>query len=317
MPQLTPSDQALAISDQIAALSRCGIPLEQGLADLGGRLRGGAGNIAKELSRDLENGKPLVAAMHDHPAFTPFHCAVVEAGIRAGDLPAALQRLATSSRIISGLQRRLRLALIYPASICTLAFGLFVYAVFHVFPQVEAAFSDYTQDSPSWPWIGWLLAYSAWWTWIVPLLGILAFAALWRRGALPGMSKPLKQLRLTTQLAIFLELLAMLLKNRMPLESALPLAAQATGHQGIVQDTELLVAKRQAGSVGRTNESINTLPPCWCGRWSRRMPAGCPSWWSEQGRAINAERRRRDNGVSSICRQSSRSPSAARPRSPT
>ena len=95
-------DQLLALNEEIAALVRAGVPLDRGLLEAGRDVRGRLGRIAGVLGRRLNRGEGLAEALEaERRAIPPLYRAVVEAGARAGRLPAALEGMARYIRGVS------------------------------------------------------------------------------------------------------------------------------------------------------------------------------------------------------------------------
>src|SRR3954453_21719550 len=89
----------IALNDEIAALVRAGVPLERGLLDVGGDVRGRLGGLATSLGNRLNQGESLPEALEaEGDKFPRVYRAVVDAGLRAGRLPVALEGLATYAR---------------------------------------------------------------------------------------------------------------------------------------------------------------------------------------------------------------------------
>ncbi len=122
-------DDLLALNDEIAALVRAGLPLEEGLAELGGDMPGRLGRIATSLSEAASRGEPLEQALLDRAvALPPVYRAVMQAGMRAGRLPAALEAVATSARRITETRRAAVIAVSYPLLVSALVWcGLAVF----------------------------------------------------------------------------------------------------------------------------------------------------------------------------------------------
>ena len=99
-------DQLAALSEEIAALVRAGVPLDRGLRDLAGETPGQLGKLAGSIGERLEQGHSLEQ---------------VVAGFRAGRLPAALESVARTAHRVSQLRRSIGLALIYPTVVLSLA----------------------------------------------------------------------------------------------------------------------------------------------------------------------------------------------------
>jgi len=71
-------DQFIALNEEIAALVRAGVPLDQGLAALGDDMPGRLGDMASTLAERSARGEPLEQAILDEtagfsPAFAPVH----------------------------------------------------------------------------------------------------------------------------------------------------------------------------------------------------------------------------------------------------
>src|SRR4051812_331638 len=90
-PPLT-LDQLAALSDEVAALARAGVPLDRGLAALAGDMPGRLGAMAGEISRRLEEGQSLGCVMQElGGSLPPAYGHVIMAGLKAGRLSAALE----------------------------------------------------------------------------------------------------------------------------------------------------------------------------------------------------------------------------------
>ena len=115
-------DQFIALNDEISALVRSGVPLERGLAELGGDMPGRLGEIATAVAERSARGEPLDQCIMDQTAaMPPAYRAVVQAGLRAGRLPAALEAVAGSARRLSETYRAAVIAVSYPLLVFALA----------------------------------------------------------------------------------------------------------------------------------------------------------------------------------------------------
>src|SRR5882672_11228734 len=91
-------DDLIALTDEMSALVRAGVPLERGLAHASADLSRHSGKVAADLSARMQAGESLPRALADFPkTFSPVFRAVVDAGLRTGRLPAALEGLAKTS----------------------------------------------------------------------------------------------------------------------------------------------------------------------------------------------------------------------------
>ena len=85
-------DDLIALTDEMAALVRAGVPLETGLAEMATELCGKQRNVANNVAAQLRAGKTLPQVLERSPeTFPPIYTAVVEAGLRSGRLSSALR----------------------------------------------------------------------------------------------------------------------------------------------------------------------------------------------------------------------------------
>ena len=99
-------EQLIALNDEMAALVRAGVPLERGLAALGGELPGRPGKLAERLASRMDAGENLSQILADEDErFPPVWRAVVEAGLRSGHLAAALESLSATARRAAELRK--------------------------------------------------------------------------------------------------------------------------------------------------------------------------------------------------------------------
>ena len=236
-------DDLIALNDEIAALVRAGVPLEQGLAELGGDLPGRMGKTAALLAERTARGEPLTQVIMDQTVGLPrAYRAVVEAGVKAGRLPAALEALAGSARRVNETQRFAAIAVVYPLLVFALAWGCLACFARFVAPALATSFHGFGLPGEGFfAGLAWFGHGAMYWGPAVPLLLLVVAAAAWfastragilhSRGAnrllgsLPWMGKLLRW----SETAALLEVLALLVENRVPLGEAIRLAADVTG----------------------------------------------------------------------------------------
>ncbi|HEY2155930.1 MAG TPA: type II secretion system F family protein [Isosphaeraceae bacterium] len=267
-------DQLIALSDEMAALIRAGVPLDRGLVAAGRDLRGRVGGLAAQLGARIESGEGLAEALEAGGAPVPaFYRAVVDAGLRSGRLAKALEGLASYARAFAETRRAIGLAMLYPLLVLLLAYGLFVVFVMWVVPRLAATFT--TMGLPGmgvldlFLWLGDHLAY---WVWIVPALLILltiGWAGSGRAMALrpgrlvgvlrfvPGMTSILR----LAQTADFADLLALMIEHGVPLDEAAGLAAEATGSPGLRASVRVLADSMRRGDPADEAAGRGGLPP--------------------------------------------------------
>ena len=114
-------DQLIALSDQVRALARCGIPLEPGLAAMSQEMPGRQGALARELAQRGQTGQSVDQWLQENSARLPaIFRAMVLAGLRSGRLGVALEGFVTTARRAADLRRTIGISLLYPLLVLVL-----------------------------------------------------------------------------------------------------------------------------------------------------------------------------------------------------
>jgi general secretion pathway protein F len=239
-------EQLIALNDEIAALVRSGIPLERGLLMAGRDLRGKLGRIVHALAARLGRGETLVEALEgEKRSVPPLYRAVVEAGVRAGRLPVALEGMSRYVRGYSEARNAIGLALWYPLLVLCLAYALFVGLVVLVVPRFVEAFVSLRFPLPALlRWLSVLGPTVEYWWPVGPLLLVLLLLAWVATGRAAGFQSRgwswlklfpwMRSLLSDYETANFCELLALLLEHRVAYPRALVLAAEPTGDARLI-----------------------------------------------------------------------------------
>ena len=132
-------------------LVRSGVPIIEALSDLRDSVENPVfrGTVAS-LLEDIEGGKKLSEAMENHPrAFDTVFVALVRAGEQSGQLPEVLSRLTENLKWQDELMSSAKKALMYPAFVAVVVFGLvFVLMVFLV-PQLVITLKTLSPTLPT------------------------------------------------------------------------------------------------------------------------------------------------------------------------
>ena len=267
-------DQLVALNDEIAALVRAGVPLDRGLRSLGEDLPGRLGRFARQLSEQIARGESLTDALAEPTAKLPrLYRAVVEAGIAAGRLPAALESLAGSLRRLAQTRRSVVLSLIYPLLLFLLAWGLFAFSASMLAPAVYDSFQELHiaggewfrpiarlgQSARIWGPLGPVVLLVLAWLWWLGSKGAAVAQgarATWVFGWIPGLGRMLQ----LSRTAVFVEVLKLLVENRLPLDRAVTLAAEAAGDAALSEAAEEFAAAVRRGEPGLAAD-LPGLPP--------------------------------------------------------
>ena len=266
-------DQLIALTDEIAALVRAGVPLEQGLVHLGGDMPGRLGTIAETIATELQRGDSLVDVLDRYPSsFPPVYRAVVQAGIKAGRLSAALESVASSARRLAETRRMIVAAFLYPLLVFLVAWGLFIFFVAKIAPAMLPPLNSF--DVAARHFIAWLSQMGQsmeYWGPAVP--AIVVAAAVWFSrtgramllgsdsggallGWLPWMAAMLRSFRI----AAFTDVLATLVQQEVPLAEGIVLAAEAVGDRKILAASKEIAAAIERGNLPGSSPPESSPP---------------------------------------------------------
>ena len=257
-------DQLVALSDEIAALSRAGVPLDKGLRELGRDLPGRLGRLASEFGRRLEGGEDLAKIVgQSGGALPPAYRAVLQAGLRAGRLPAALEEVARTARRISHLRATLGTALLYPLVVLAIAWGLFLFVLSRPLPVMLRVMQDVGIDTLWWQdTVTRITSGLHAWGWLLPAVVTLWLAWLWyRTGRVAagaelhpllawGALGSLRRMQRAGRMAAMTDLLALLIQHEVPLDEAIELASAASGSPRLAAGGRELAERIRRGQVG-------------------------------------------------------------------
>ena len=258
-------DELVALNDEMIALVRSGVPLETGLLSLGTDLPGRLGALATALGRRLAAGESLADSLDESgTGFPRAYRAVVAAGIRSGQLPSALEGIATAARRAADLRKVMIVALVYPFIVLQVALGLFAFTLSTTAPVVVKMYEMFRFELPIW--YGSALYLGTYFREIVGGVWILSFVAfgvwLWRSSRAAELSRPgmrglpsVSRFRQAGRMATFADVLAMMVEQQVALDEAVVLAAEASGDQVLVQASSVIAARIRGG------ERTTALPP--------------------------------------------------------
>ena len=145
------SDKEMAIfTRQFSTMVDAGLPLVQCLNILAEQsesktLRGVTANVA----RQVEAGSTLADALRRHPrTFDDLFTNLVQVGETGGILDVVLQRLSVYIEKAAALKRKVKAAMIYPATIIGVAFLITIFMLTFVIPTFAAMFKGLGADLP-------------------------------------------------------------------------------------------------------------------------------------------------------------------------
>ena len=136
-------DRLIGLSEEISALVRTGLPLEESLLLKSQAERGKIAEHLRQLAERLGTGQSLADAVRNDPVFPPVFAAVVESGIKSGNLSAALDSLTDCIRSLRDTRLFLLRATLYPLVLFTTLWFVFMFIVAFIVPQYISFFESY------------------------------------------------------------------------------------------------------------------------------------------------------------------------------
>jgi type II secretory pathway component PulF len=256
-------EQLTALSDEIGALARAGVPLDRGLRELSCDMPGRLGRLAGEIGRRLEAGGSLSQVIGEMgSALPPAYRCVVEAGVRAGRLPMAMEGISQTARRIGQLRNSIYLSLLYPLMVLLVTWGLGVFVLMRIGPVLSRTLVDFDVAGP---WIVDLYdaaaRHSTWAGPLIPLVfGVWLAWAWYRCGRLAegrelhpllafGAVGVLARLQRASRLSSLADLLSLLIANEVPLSEAVELASAAVGSAQLAQGGKKFAEQLRCGEV--------------------------------------------------------------------
>ncbi len=269
-------EQLIALSEEIAALARAGMPLDQGLSALGHDLPGRLGRVAQEMGGQLTAGMPLDKVVAQAGGrFPAGYQALIEAGLRAGNLPGILQGIMQLARKTGDLRRQVVLATINPLLVIVITYVLFLFWLDKLAPVYLRISADWEIDVSRASAI--VTAMQEWhWLWgsLLPLLMVGGLIWSWNRSASGtgewslvdifslGIVRGIGRMRRAGQYAGLCEQLAILLEHRLPLAESLQLISQTLTSRPLATATRVFAEQLQRGQTTRPPPPFPPLLAC-------------------------------------------------------
>jgi len=273
-PQLRPprgkplgNEDFAAFNQQIAHLASAGLPIEQGLRLIAEDLRhGGLARSVRDVAAELERGVSLGEAFRRHASqFPPLYGAIVQAGVRTGNLPAVLLNLGRHLELVARLRAALWQAAAYPLTVLA---GLVVVLIFlghYVLPLFARMYRDLHATLPGIT--RWLLRLSD----LTPWIALLAVAMFVGSPLLWALLRAVRLDRAAADLALPLLLVGPILRKNlvarwcdamklavhagMDLPGAVSLACDIIASPALKRDTNRILAQLESG------RRLDELPP--------------------------------------------------------
>src|SRR6195256_3585438 len=145
------SREFLVFNQELATLLKAGMPLVQSLDLLKRRIDSPVFRaVLDDVHEKVRSGTALSDAFASHgDRFPGVYTASLLAGERSGNLDAVLRRYVAYATIIATLKRKTVSALVYPAILVTLAFGMVALIVLKVVPAFSEFYVSFGAQLPA------------------------------------------------------------------------------------------------------------------------------------------------------------------------
>lgn len=136
--------EKVIFSRQLSTLVNAGLPLIQSLNIVMQQTKKPAlKTIISKVITDIEAGSSLSVALEKYPTvFNDVYVSLVAAGEASGSLGTSLERLATQQEKDAEVISKVRGALIYPAIVVVVLFGIMIFMTTTVLPQVSSLYKS-------------------------------------------------------------------------------------------------------------------------------------------------------------------------------
>ncbi len=248
--------EVVLFTEELSDMLSAGLQLEPALKSMENRQElGNLKAVSFKIRQIVRDGVNFSVALKKvSPSFGPLYCSLAAAGEASGALDDILKRQAHYLKTLAELQARLILAMIYPAFLILAGIGVSIIFITVLIPQLTALIQTSGGKMPLGAAI--LIGASAFikkW-WIVMLLTIIASLIFFKAWKDNDANKPAWdriKLRLpligpviTSRFYVqFLETMANLVGNGLPLLRALELSRDATQNRGLRGELDKVIAQ--------------------------------------------------------------------------
>ena len=248
--------EVVLFTEELSDMLSAGLQLEPALKSMENRQElGNLKAVSYKIRQIVRDGVNFSVALKKvSPSFGPLYCSLAAAGEASGALDDILKRQAHYLKTLAELQARLILAMIYPAFLILAGIGVSIIFITVLIPQLTALIQTSGGKMPLGAAI--LIGASAfikqWWiVMIITLIASLIFFKAWKDNDANKPAWDRMKLRLpligpviTSRFYVqFLETMANLVGNGLPLLRALELSRDATQNRGLRGELDKVIAQ--------------------------------------------------------------------------
>ena len=248
--------EVVLFTEELSDMLSAGLQLEPALKSMENRQElGNLKAVSFKIRQIVRDGVNFSVALKKvSPSFGPLYCSLAAAGEASGALDDILKRQAHYLKTLAELQARLILAMIYPAFLVLAGIGVSIIFVTTLIPQLTALIKSSGSEIP----LGaailiWLSNFlSSWWHVILLIfLAAFIFFKTWKDNEAnkPAWDRiklklPLIGAVITSRFYVqFLETMANLVGNGLPLLRALELSRDATQNRSLREELDKVIGQ--------------------------------------------------------------------------
>lgn len=269
------TDDFIFFNEQLASLADAGVALDRGMREIArdvrrGRLR----NTINAIASDLERGVPLDEAIAARESALPvLYSRVVRAGVKSGNLSAALLNLSQHLRFIAQTRWVVFESLAYPLTVLVLALTIVSVMLCYLVPQFREIVYEFGVALP--PISRAVFTFARVYPFLLLFGGAVAavFFLIWLLLHGTPAQKRLREMLVfrvpiigrllhLSLVARYMRSVSVVTAGGIPLPEALRLAAEATGSSLLHRDAEQVACQVERGE--RATDACRTvrlLPP--------------------------------------------------------
>ncbi len=271
----TSLDDLVVFSQQMAVMIRAGLPLIEVLDILADQTeRQALATVVRRIEKDVEAGESLTEAMIKHSnIFDTFYLSMIRAGEASGMLDSILEQVAVYIERVASLQRKIKMAVMYPAVVSFVALVITTFLLVKVVPVFAEIFGDLGGQLPMPTRIVLAISHfiqSKWWLCLLIALGLYIF--MWQYGKTKQGRMHLDTLKLKipifgplflkTAVAKFTRTLGTLIRSGVNILYALDIVAKTAGNSRMEQAVYRTKASIQSGeSLTKPLVESGVFPP--------------------------------------------------------
>ncbi len=249
--------EVVLFTEELSDMLGAGLQLEPALKSMESRQElGNLKAVSYKVRQIVRDGVNFSAALKKvSPSFGPLYCSLAAAGEASGALDTILKRQAHYLKTLAELQSRLILAMIYPAFLILAGIGVSIVFVTTLIPQLTQLISSTPGAKVP---LGAAILISVsdffanWWIVIVlTIIGVFIFFKAWKDNEANKPAWDRMKLRIpligriiTSRFYVqFLETMANLVSNGLPLLRALELSRDATQNRSLRAELDKVIAQ--------------------------------------------------------------------------